>query len=73
MNDADRRLLVWLVASLVGACVLVGLVRVSDPPRRASGSVALATCDLGEGRQGRVYDGLCLDAPPFGYVARAAD
>jgi hypothetical protein len=67
MQAANKTLAGWMAASVIGAGVLVGGAKLgaNDSPKAKT----LKECDLGEGKIGRLYDGLCLSTPPFGYVS----
>jgi hypothetical protein len=75
MQAANKTLAGWMVASVVGAGLLVGAAKLGagDDPSGATktGNVAskLKECDLGEAGKGLIYDGVCLRNPPFGWVS----
>jgi hypothetical protein len=75
MQAANKTLAGWMVASVIGAGLLVGAAKLGggDDPSGATktGNVAskLTECDLGEAGKGLIYDGVCLRNPPFGWVS----
>lgn len=74
MQRMNRTLATWAAVSLVGALGLVGGAAMisrdpaslrDDPVPVIREPLRLEPCDLGDGRVGHVYDGLCLLNPPF--------
>jgi hypothetical protein len=74
MQAANKTLAGWMAASVISAGVLVGGAKLGagdKPNTENNGNVAskLKECDLGEAGKGLIYDGVCLSAPPFGWVS----
>jgi hypothetical protein len=65
--SSNRTLGVWLAASLLGSGVLAGGGSLVDRRPSVSSVYVLEDCDLGDGRVGHLFDGLCLDAPPIAW------
>ena len=74
MQRMNRMLATWAATSVVGSLALVGGAAVISRDPVSSRDVPapiireplrLEPCDLGDGRTGHVYDGLCLLNPPF--------
>jgi hypothetical protein len=68
----NRTLGFWLAASLLGSGVLLGGASLVDRRPVDSSVYVLEDCDLGDGRVGHVFDGLCLDAPPIAWEGPAS-
>jgi hypothetical protein len=71
MQAANKTLAGWMAASVIGAGMLVGGAKLGADDKPEAGNVAskLKECDLGEAGKGLIYDGLCLSAPPFGWIS----
>jgi hypothetical protein len=71
MQAANKTLAGWMAASVIGAGVLVGGAKLGADDKPSTGNVVskLEECDLGETGKGLIYDGTCLQTPPFGWVS----
>ncbi len=71
MQAANKTLAGWMAASVLGAGVLVGGAKLGtdDKPKSRNVASKLKECDLGAAGKGLIYDGVCLNNPPFGWVS----